>query len=224
MSNEITTLINSNFEQNQQIEIFLKNLNYSLNSENSNEKQVLLNYRKNLPEIPDEKYHANLPDDLVLAYYNNFTLLAYIHISLHDESIGIEYIRTLDIYQNKGKCKLLLSVLVILSRLINPNINMIHMNSTNNKLSYLSIFEFYAIPQDLYYKENLISKDDEKIYELKKEIAEMKDNSKEEKYKYIKSVETRFGKTLYIIIDIYDLIIDNTYNLLNRYIQCSKYV
>ena len=202
----------TNFEQNQQIQKYINVLNYklnSLNSENDNEKKILLDYRKNLINIPTEKYHPTLPDDLILAYYNRFTLLAYIHISLHDESIGIEYIRTMNMYQNKGNCKYLLSVLIILSRLINPNLNMIHLDSINNKLSYLCIFTFDAIPQVLYYKDESTAmiKDNVKTFEFKNEIAEIKDKTKEEQYNYIESLDSRFGNDLFLIIDINDSIV-----------------
>ena len=202
----------NNFVQNQQTQKCIKSINNKLNRlnfENGNEKQILLDYRKNLINIPTEKYHPTLPDDLILAYYNRFTLLAYIHISLHDESIGIEYIRTMNMYQNKGNCKFLFSYLIILSRLINPNLNMIHLDSINNKLSYLCIFEFDAIPQVLYYKDESTSmmKDDVKTFEFKNEIAEMKDKTKEDKYKVISSFDTRFSNDLFLIIDINDSIV-----------------
>ena len=204
-----------NFVQNQQTQKCIKVLNMklkNLNFENGSEKQILLDYRKNLINIPTEKYQTTKSDDLILAYYNRFTLLAYIHISLHDESIGIEYIRTMNMYQNqnKGNCKYLLSVLIILSRLINPKLNMLHLDSINNKLSYLCIFTFDAIPQALYYKNELISpllKDDDKTFEFKNEVAEMKNKTKEEKYKYIESLDTRFGNDLFLIIDISDSIV-----------------
>jgi hypothetical protein len=203
----------TNFEQNQQIQKYINVLNYklnSLNSENGNEKKILLDYRKNLINIPIEKYQATKTDDLILAYYNRFTLLAYIHISLHEESIGIEYIRTMNIYQNKGNCKLLLSVLIILSRSINPKLNMIHLDSISNNLTYLCIFTFDAIPQVLYYKNNSFStdiKDDDKSFEFKAEIAEIKDKTKEEQYNYIESLDSRFGNDLFLIIDINDSIV-----------------
>jgi len=201
-----------NFIQNQKTQKYINNLNIKLKTSNlinGSEKQILLDYRKNLINIPIEKYHPTLPDDLILAYYNRFTLLAYIHISLHDESIGIEYIRTMNMYQNKGNCKYLFSVLIILSRLINPNLNMIHLDSINNKLSYLCIFTFDAIPQVLYYKDESTAmiKDDVKTFEFKNEIAEIKDKTKEEKYQYIASLDSRFGNDLFLIIDINDSIV-----------------
>ena len=204
----------TNFVQNQHIQKYIKILNNKLNSlnfENGNEKQILIDYRKNLINIPTESYQVTKADDLILAYYNRFTLLAYIHIKLFDDSIGIENIRTLDMYQNKGHCKLLLSVLIILPRRINPKLNMIHLDSISNKLSYLCIFTFDAIPQVLYYKDDSIShpllKNDEKTFEFKNEVAEMKDKTKEEKYKYITSLDTRFGNDLFLIIDINDSIV-----------------
>jgi hypothetical protein len=206
-------MASNNFVQNQQTQHYLKTLNNKLNtinSENGNEIQILLDYRKNLIHIPEEKYHPNTPDDLILGYYNRFTLLAYIHISLHDESIGIEYIRTLDTYNNKGKCKQLLSILIMLSRHINPKLNMIHLNSTHNRLSYLCIFELDAIPQSVYYKDNLFLtdvKDDEKTFEFKNKVAEMKDKTKEDKYKYIEKCHKRIGNNLLLIIDINDSIV-----------------
>ena len=203
-----------NFVQNQQTQKCIKGLNNKLNTlnfENGNEKQILLDYRKKLINIPKEQYQRNSPNDLILAYYNRFTLLSYIHITLHDESIGIENIRTTDIYQNKGNCKYLLSILIVLSRLINPKLNMIHLDSISNKLSYLCIFTFDAIPQVLYYKDDSIShpllKDDVKTFEFKNEVAEMKDKTKEEKYHYIASLDTRFGNDLFLIIDINDSIV-----------------
>ena len=203
----------NNFLQNKQTQKCIKGVNNKLNSlnfENGNEKQVLLDYRKNLINIPIEKYQSNSPNDLILAYYNRFTLLTYIHIKLFDESIGIEYIKSMYMYKNKGHCKLLLSVLIILSRRINPNLNMIHLDSISNNLSYLCIFTFNAIPQSLYYKNNSFStdkKDDEKLFEFKSEVAEIKDKTKEEQYNYIESLESRFGNNLFLIIDITDSIV-----------------
>ena len=213
MCDEIMTP--DNFKQNQYIQKFINDLNKKLkciNLENGNEKQVLLDYRKNLINIPKENYQANAPDDLILAYYNRFTLLAYIHISLHDESIGIEYIKTIHNYQNQGHCKLLLYVLIVLSRLINPKLNMIHLDSINNKLSYLCIFAFDAIPQILYYKNTSLAtdiseKDYDKITEFKHEVAEMKNKTKEEKYKYIAKFDELYGNDLFLIIDISDSIV-----------------
>lgn len=210
MSNNTSS---DNYILNKKTQKCIKGLNNklnSLNSENGNEKQVLLDYRKNLINIPTEKYQLNSPNDLILAYYNRFTLLTYIHISLHEESIGIEYIRTLDTYQNKGHCKLLLSVLIILSTSINPKLNMIHLDSISNILSYLCIFTFNATPQSLYYKNNSFStdiKDDEKMFEFKVEVAEMKDKTKEEQYNYIESLDSRVGNDLFLIIDINDSIV-----------------
>ena len=202
-----------NFLQNQKTQKYINNLNIklkSLNLINGSEKQVLLDYRKNLIHIPEEICQTTSPDDLILAYYNRFTLLAYIHITLYDESIGIDYIKTSDIYQNQGYCKFLFSVLIMLSRLINPKLNMIHLDSINNKLSYLCIFEFDAIPQVLYYKNESISpliKDDENTFEFKNEVAIMKTKTKEEKYQYIESFDTRYGNDLFLIIDINDSIV-----------------
>lgn len=203
----------NNFEQNQQTQKCIKMLNNKLNNlnfVNGNEKQILLDYRKNLINIPKEQYQKNSPNDLILAYYNRFTLLTYIHITLYDESIGVENIRTIDTYQSKGNCKYLLSVLIVLSRLINPKLNMIHLDSINNKLSYICIFMLDSIPQVLYYKNEPISplvKNDEKTFKFKNEVAQMKNKTKEEKYKYIESLNTRFSNDLFLIIDINDSIV-----------------
>lgn len=209
MYNDITQ---DNFLQNQKTQKYINNLNIKLKTSNlinGSEKQVLLDYRKNLIHIPEEICQATSPDDLILAYYNRFTLLAYIQISLYNESIGIDYIRSTNIYQNQGYCKFLFSVLIMLSRLINPKLNMIHLDSINNKLSYLCIFEFDAIPQVLYYKDESTSmvKDDENTFEFKNEVAIMKTKSKEEKYQYIESFDTRYGNDLFLIIDINDSIV-----------------
>ena len=77
MGDEI--IIPNNFKQNKQTQKFIYNLNTKLNSlncENGNENNVLLDYRKNLINIPKEKYQKNLPTDLILAHYNRFTLLS----------------------------------------------------------------------------------------------------------------------------------------------------
>ena len=215
MGDEI--IIPNNFKQNKQTQKFIYNLNTKLNSlncENGNENNVLLDYRKNLINIPKEKYQKNLPTDLILAHYNRFTLLSYMHITLSTDSLYIEYIRILNNYKKKSKYNLLLSILLKLSRLINTKLNLIHINSINNRFNtYMCIFEFYAIPQVLYYKNNSVStdikdiKDDEKSFEFKTEAAEIKDKSIGEKYNYIDSIYTRFGNELILIIDINDSIL-----------------
>ena len=187
----------------------MKDLNY----ENGSELQILLDYRKNLIDIPEKQYEVNAPDDLILAYYKRFTLLAYMHITLHNESIGIEYVKTIDNYQNQKMCKFLLSVLIVLSRLINPNLNMIHLDSINYKISYLCIFEFDAIPQITYYnsrENNFVSdiKDETKCNEFNIEILKMQDKTKEEKYKYIEKFDAIYGNDLFLIIDINDSLVE----------------
>ena len=201
------------FNFNEKVKKFLNNLNKKINSanlENGNEMQVLLDYRKNLINIPNIQYYSNLPDDLILAYYNRFTLISYIHFSPQGESIEIENINTIDTYQNQGNCKFLLSILLIISRLINPNLNMLYLDSINKNLSYLCIFQFDAIPRILYYKDEtnaIDEKDDDKITSFKSEVLEIKEKTKEERYKYIKSIEKRFGNDLFLVIDINDSIV-----------------
>lgn len=208
---EPATSVHFNF--NEKVKKFLYDLNKKLNSaklENGNEKQVLLDYRKNLINIPNIKYYSNLPDDLILAYYNRFTLISYIHFSPQGESIEIENVNTIDTYQNKGNCKFLLSILLIISRLINPNLNILYLDSINKNLSYLCIFQFDAIPRILYYKDQtntIDDKDDDKITAFKSEVVEMKEKTKDEKYEYITSIENRFGNDLFLVIDINDSII-----------------
>ena len=103
-----------------------------------------------------------------------------------------------------------------------------HLDSINKKLSYLCIFEFDAIPQILYYKENEFLRDylrdyirdDSKITDFKTQILDMKDKTKEEKYKYIASCDTIFGNDLFLIIDINDIndsLIKKTHNFINSY-------
>ena len=203
----------NHFYFNEKVKKCLNNVNKKINGTNlgnGNEKQVLLDYRKNLINIPNIQYYSNLPDDLILAYYNRFTLIAYIHFSPQGESIEIENINTIDTYQNQGNCKFLLSILLIISRLINPNLNMLYLDSINKNLSYLCIFQFDAIPRILYYKDEtntIDDKDDDKITAFKSEIVKMKEKTKEEKYEYITSIENRFGNDLFLVIDINDSII-----------------
>ena len=202
-----------NDETNKFINDLNKNIMKDLNYENGSELQILLDYRKNLIDIPEKQYEVNAPDDLILAYYKRFTLLAYMHITLHNESIGIEYVKTIDNYQNQKRCKFLLSVLIGLSRLINPNINMIHLDSINYKISYLCIFEFDAIPQITYYnsrENNFVSdiKDENKCKEFNIEILKMQDKTKEEKYKYIEKFDAIYGNDLFLIIDINDSLVE----------------
>ena len=202
-----------NDETNKFINDLNKNIMKDLNYENGSELQILLDYRKNLIDIPEKQYEVNAPDDLILAYYKRFTLLAYMHITLHNESIGIEYVKTIDNYQNQKRCKFLLSVLIGLSRLINPNINMIHLDSINYKISYLCIFEFDAIPQITYYnsrENNFVSdiKDETKCNEFNIEILKMQDKTKEEKYKYIEKFDAIYGNDLFLIIDINDSLVE----------------
>ena len=210
------------FKQNKETQNYINKLNGSgFSKKNGNEILILLDYRKNLINIPVEMYQSNEPNDLILAYYNRFILIGYMHITLYNESICIEYIKTIEKYQNQGYCQVLLSVLISLSKKINPDLNMIHLDSMNYNLSYLCIFTFGAIPQILYYKDNsyLTSiKDEIKISEFNKELAVITDKPKEEQYKYIKSLDERFGNDLFLIIDIDDLIVDVMQDLIKSYI------
>lgn len=210
------------FKQNKETENYINKLNMSgVYNKNGNEILILLDYRKNLINIPEVIYQTNEPDDLILAYYNRFTLLSYMHITLYDESIGIEYIKTIEKYQKKGYCQILLSILIGLSKKINPNLIMIHLDSINYNLSYLCIFTFGAIPQILYYKDNSYStciKDEIKIFEFNKELAVIADKTKEEKYKYIKNFDEIFGNDLFLIIDINDSVVDLMQDLIKSYI------
>ena len=216
-----------NFKQNKETETYINKLNCSDSSnKNGNEILILLDYRKNLINIPVDIYEPNEPNDVILAYYNRFTLITYIHITIYDKTICIEYIKTNEKYQNKGYCQLLISILIVLSKKIIPNINIIHLDSINYNLSYLCIFTFGAIPQNLYYKDNLYStnikeddiKDDDKIAKFNKELVVIADKTKEEQYKYIKSFDARFGNDLFLIIDIDDSFIDVMQDLINNYI------
>ena len=216
-----------NFKQNKETETYINKLNCSgFSNKNGNEILILLDYRKNLINIPEDIYESNEPNDVILAYYNRFTPITYIHITIYDKTICIEYIKTNEKYQNKGYCKLLISILLVLSKKIIPNINIIHLDSINYNLSYLCIFTFGAIPQNLYYKDNLYStnikeddiKDDDKIAKFNKELAVIADKTKEEQYKYIKSFDAKFGNDLFLIIDIDDSFIDVMQDLINNYI------
>ena len=223
---------NVHFELNQNTYNCINDLNNIYeNDKNKYGFKIVLDYRKNIPNIPIEQYQSNNPNDLLLVLCNSFTLnpIAYVHITLHCDavnfepiSIEIECIKTIDLYRNLGKCKLLLSILILLSRLLNPNINMIHLDSINYKLSYLCIFEFDAIPQVIYYKsiENDFSSDiknEKKCNEFKDEVAEMKNKSKEEKYKYIENFDAQFGNDLFLIIDIDDSLLVKISHEINNY-------
>ena len=205
--NDIET---EHYAMNKDTLAYINDLNHKLlylNFENGHELQVLLDYRKNLIYIEYEEYQSNNPNDLILCLYKRFKPITYMHIKLHDDFISLEYVKTTYKYQNQGQCKFLLSILIVLSRLINPNINIIYLDSINNKLSYLTIFIFDAIPQIIYYKSCIDIKDEFKITQFKNEVLEMKDKSITDKYKYIKSFDKRFSNDLFLNIDINELFV-----------------
>jgi len=217
----------SNYKINDSIISFLNEINkklINLNFDNGQELIVLLDYRKNLINIPEEKYESISPNDLLLCLYNRFMPITYIHFIINDDSISIENTKTNKKYENKGYCKLLFSILILLSRLIDENINMIHLDSINDKMSYLSVFVFDAIPQIEYYnlrETNLYDKKDEiKCKEFIDKIKMINEINKTidikiHKYGFIQYLCKEYGNDLFLVIEITDLFIDKIQKLLS---------
>ena len=222
-----------NYKINDSILIFLNELNkklINLNYDNGQELMILFDYRKNLINISAEKYEITSPNDLLLCLYNRLIPVTYIHIEINDNSLSIENIKTNEKYENKGYCKLLLSILILLSRLINENINMIHFDSINDKISYLSVFLFDAIPQIEYYNLREIvlcdKKDESKCKEFIDKIKMINENDKNDaiyginvnkiyKYGFIQYLSIEYGNDLFLVIEITDLFIDKIQKLLS---------
>ena len=236
----------SNYKINHSILSFLNEINkklIKLNFDNGQELMILLDYRKNLINISAEKYEITSPNDLILCLYNRFIPITYIHIEINNDSLSIENIKTDKKYENKGYCKLLLSILILLSRLINENVNMIHFDSINDRISYLSVFVFDAIPQIEYYnlRETQIEyyklreidlcdkKDESKCKEFIDKIKMINENDKNDeiygiyeinvnkiyKYGFIQYLCKEYGNDLFLIIEITDLFIDKIQKLLS---------
>ena len=226
----------SNYKINHSILSFLNEINkklIKLNFDNGQELMILLDYRKNLINISAEKYEITSPNDLILCLYNRFIPITYIHIEINNDSLSIENIKTDKKYENKGYCKLLLSILILLSRLINENINMIHFDSINDRMSYLSVFVFDAIPQIEYYNLREIDlcdkKDESKCKEFIDKIKMINENDKNDeiygiyeinvnkiyKYGFIQYLCKEYGNDLFLIIEITDLFIDKIQKLLS---------
>ena len=223
----------SNYKINHSILSFLNEINkklLNLNFDNGQEFMVFLDYRKNLINIPSERYESISPNDLLLCLYNRFIPITYIHFIINDDSLSIENIKTNVKYENKGYCKLLLSMLILLSRLINENINMIHFDSINDKMSYLSLFVFDAIPQIEYYNLREIvlcdKKDESKCKEFIDKIKMINENDKNDeiyginvnkiyKYGFIQYLCKEYGNDLFLVIEITDLFIDKIQKLLS---------
>lgn len=223
----------SNYKINHSILSFLNEINkklLNLNFDNGQEFMVFLDYRKNLINIPSERYESISPNDLLLCLYNRFIPITYIHFIINDDSLSIENIKTNVKYENKGYCKLLLSMLILLSRLINENINMIHFDSINDKMSYLSLFVFDAIPQIEYYNLREIvlcdKKDESKCKEFIDKIKMINENDKNDeiyginvnkiyKYGFIQYLSKEYGNDLFLVIEITDLFIDKIQKLLS---------
>ena len=226
----------SNYKINHSILSFLNEINkklLNLNFDNGQEFMVFLDYRKNLINIPSERYESISPNDLLLCLYNRFIPITYIHFIINDDSLSIENIKTNVKYENKGYCKLLLSMLILLSRLINENINMIHFDSINDKMSYLSVFVFDAIPQIEYYNLREIvlcdKKDESKCKEFIDKIKMINENDKNDendeiyginvnkiyKYGFIQYLCKEYGNDLFLVIEITDLFIDKIQKLLS---------
>ena len=223
----------SNYKINHSILSFLNEINkklLNLNFDNGQELMVFLDYRKNLINIQSERYESISPNDLLLCLYNRFIPITYIHFIINDDSLSIENIKTNKKYENKGYCKLLLSILILLSRLINENINMIHFDSINDRMSYLSVFVFDAIPQIEYYNLREIDlcdkKDESKCKEFIDKIKMINENDKNDeiyginvnkiyKYGFIQYLSKEYGNDLFLVIEITDLFIDKIQKLLS---------
>lgn len=229
----------SNYKINHSILSFLNEINkklLNLNFDNGHELMVLLDYRKNLINIPTERYESISPNDLILCLYNRFIPITYIHFIINDDSLSIENIKTNEKYENKGYCKLLLSIIILLSRLINENVNMIHFDSINDRISYLSVFVFDAIPQIEYYnlrETDLYDKKDEiKCKEFTDKIKSINKNDENDatygmngingigetkifKYGFIQYLYKEYGNDLFLVIEINDLFIDKIQKLLS---------
>jgi hypothetical protein len=208
----------------------------NLNFDNGQELMIFLDHRKNLINIPTERYESFSPNDLILCLYNRFIPITYIHFIINDDSLSIENIKTNEKYENKGYCKLLLSIIILLSRLINENVNMIHFDSINDRISYLSVFVFDAIPQIEYYnlrETDLYDKKDEiKCKEFTDKINSINKNDENDatygmngingigetkifKYGFIQYLSKEYGNDLFLVIEINDLFIDKIQKLLS---------